>query len=460
MNQDPSTSGSPIKRLDSEDAACNVGGTKGVSRVQSVPDGATLSFEIRSYANDPSQPRIDRRHYGPCAMYLKKVSSAIDDKAVGDGWFKLFDHGYDASTKRWCTDEIIDNNGLLNINLPKGLEGGQYLARPEILALHAADAGDPQIYTGCAQINIESTGNLGPESTVSIPGHMKYGEPSTDFNIYNSDLSTYQLPGPAVAKLVAKPDSASISSTLTQGLKPEGCIVENAEWCGKEVPDYSDEKGCWAADSDCWAQGKKCYDSVGPTGGKGCELWQEKCTALQAQCKAGNFNGPPNKGKVLTPEKKSIDVGLIMATVGGGGDKPSYNSSPKSSAAAESKTAAPAQSTPAAEYEQDAESTPASSAPKVSPAAPKPTPNDSYTAPQNGDKDQAKPPVQQKEQAKPTITAAPAAPKTTALANGRTVTHTEVATLVQTVYVTVAADAYKRGVESFMARRKRAHHHM
>ena len=159
----------------------DVNGTNGVSRVQSVPDGALLTFEIRSWANDPSKPRLDRGHKGPCAVYLKKVASAIDDKGAGDGWFKLFDHGYDNSTKRWCTDEIIDNNGLLSVNLPKGLEGGYYLARPEILALHNAANNDPQFYTGCAQIFLTSTGNLGPEETVSIPGYVDYKPTSNQF---------------------------------------------------------------------------------------------------------------------------------------------------------------------------------------------------------------------------------------------------------------------------------------
>lgn len=147
MSPNPETAGSPIASLDSEDMACNVGGTKGVSRVQSVRDGALLSFEIREWANDPSKGRIDRGHKGPCAVYLKKVDSAVNDRAAGDGWFKLFDHGYDSSTDRWCSDEIIDNNGLLSVNLPKGLAGGYYLARPELLALHNANTGTQQINT-------------------------------------------------------------------------------------------------------------------------------------------------------------------------------------------------------------------------------------------------------------------------------------------------------------------------
>lgn len=47
--------------------------------MQSVSDGATLSFEIRAWPADVTKERLDRGHKGPCAVYLKKVSSAVDD---------------------------------------------------------------------------------------------------------------------------------------------------------------------------------------------------------------------------------------------------------------------------------------------------------------------------------------------------------------------------------------------
>lgn len=450
----------------------DVGGTKGVSRVQSVPDGALLTFEDREWADDPSKGSISRGHYGSCSVYLKKVDSAINDKGAGDGWFKIFDHGYDASTSRWCTDEIIDNKGLLSVNLPKGLEGGYYLARPEILALHNAlpSKNDPQFYTGCAQIFLESSGNLGPESTVSIPGYVKYGEPSTSWDIYSQDNSKYPVPGPAVAKLVAKADSASIASTQTEGAKPDDCILENANWCGKEVASYSDETGCWASSKTCWDQSKACWDAAPPTGGANCKIWENKCTSIDDACNAKSFNGPPNKGKVLTPEKKAIDVGKIMATEGGGiVDSPT----PKTSATqkVESKTDSQVVSTPAAENEYD-DSTPevpaqspaqttsaaASQAPKPSSAAPqaaKPTVDTSYPVQQQ----KGEAPVQQPSS---TITVPASAPKPTkgpaCVPGGKCVTVTELEVVTQTVYVTLASDGYKRGMESFKARRRRAHH--
>ena len=62
--------------------AVNVDGSKGVSRVQTVPDGATLTFEIRSWPDDPSKERLERGHKGPCALYLKKVASAVEDQGM------------------------------------------------------------------------------------------------------------------------------------------------------------------------------------------------------------------------------------------------------------------------------------------------------------------------------------------------------------------------------------------
>jgi hypothetical protein len=148
---------------------------------------------------------------------------------------------------------------------------------------------------------------------------VKAGEPSVSVNIYyGDDLSKYTTPGPAVAKLVSSASASDAQTSQTEGLRPAGCIAENANWCGKEVPDYSDETGCWASGQKCWDQSQVCYDTAPPTGNAGCEIWQAKCKDLNDQCTAKNFNGPPNKGKDLTPKKSTIEIGLIMATQGGG----------------------------------------------------------------------------------------------------------------------------------------------
>ncbi|KAF2188168.1 lytic polysaccharide monooxygenase [Zopfia rhizophila CBS 207.26] len=325
MRQDPAHASDPLSDLSSKDLACNVDGTKGVSRVQSVKDGSTLTFEFRSWPNDPSKERLDPGHKGPCAVYLKKVDSAINDEGAGDGWFKIWDDGYDAEKKEWCTDKMIANKGLMSVVLPTGLKGGYYLARPEILALHNANKNDPQFYAGCAQIFLEGSGNLVPESTVSIPGYVKAGEESVSFDIYNKDNSKYPIPGPSAAKLSSSAAGAAnmkTQSAQNEGQKPEGCILENANWCGEEVSSYSDEAGCWKANEACWSQNDECYKSSPPTGNAGCKIWENKCKDIQSACEAGNFNGPPSKGKDLTPKAETIDVGPVMPTEGVTGGSP------------------------------------------------------------------------------------------------------------------------------------------
>lgn len=76
------------------------GGTRGVSRVCPVNHPAKLSFEFREYPDAEAPGAIDISHKGPCAVYMKSVSSAIRDAGAGAGWFKLWEEGYDNSTSQ------------------------------------------------------------------------------------------------------------------------------------------------------------------------------------------------------------------------------------------------------------------------------------------------------------------------------------------------------------------------
>ena len=363
---------------------------------------------------------------------MKKVESAIaSNNAAGDGWFKIWDEGFDQAAGKWCINKMIDNNGHLSVTIPSDIEGGYYLVRPELLALHAAQDSppDPQFYVGCAQLYLDSTGTARP-ATVTIPqNYVDISMPGMTFNVYAKPLALpYPLFGPpaykgggspapsvtasatasaapsksaatssgpsasAVASLsvpayvnavestipnypttdavdavdavdvvdavdaVGARDaadavdavdavdecdadedvnteadapmtsaSASSSSAMpvasknarpsysykrrgvqTEGLKPAGCVMVNANWCGLELKSYSDENGCWSASADCWTQSKACFDQAPPTGAKNCELWNNKCNNLDSSCNAKQFPGPPNAGKDLTPESPNL----------------------------------------------------------------------------------------------------------------------------------------------------------
>lgn len=243
-------------------------GTVGVSRVCGISQSSTLTFQFRQWADGSQAGIIPANHRGPCSVYLKKVSSAISDSGYGGGWFKIWESGYDESTQEWCTDRLIAANGLLSVEMPADLEGGSYLARPEVLALHEASTGDPQFYTGCAQVWLDSAATGGPgEATVAIPGYVQAGQESVSFNVWETPMDLpYPIPGPAVyengaagslkrevhghARVHARLHEKALATvekrdTQTEGLKPEGCVVENGNWCGFEVASYTDQVGCW-----------------------------------------------------------------------------------------------------------------------------------------------------------------------------------------------------------------------
>ena len=240
----------PLPSVTSPDMACGVNGENGVSRVAAANAGSTLVFEWRDWP-DGSQPgSIDISHKGPCAVYMKKVdNSAASNNAAGNGWFKIMDDGYDSNAGKWCTEKLIPNNGHLSATVPKDLAAGYYLVRPELLALHQADKTppDPQFYVGCAQIFLSSTGSAVPSNTVSIPGYVNLSTPAMTFNIWQVPM---KLPFPDFGPPVyaggsSKRDIAARDMTQTIGLKPQGCVLTNGNWCGFIPPSFTDQNSCW-----------------------------------------------------------------------------------------------------------------------------------------------------------------------------------------------------------------------
>ena len=88
-------------------------GTAGVARVCAVNQSLKLSLLCRE-TPDGSQPgSIDPSHKGPCAVYMNSVTDPVNDTAIGGGWFKIWDEGYNLTTSQWCTEKLIQNNGFL-----------------------------------------------------------------------------------------------------------------------------------------------------------------------------------------------------------------------------------------------------------------------------------------------------------------------------------------------------------
>lgn len=248
------------------------------------------------YSTGEKPGAIADGHLGPCAVYVKKVEDMSKDKSAGSGWFKIWEDGLDTKTGKWCVDRLIEKNGLLSVDLPAGLPAGYYLVRPEILALHSAPIGDPQFYTGCAQIFVQEGPKedlkIPSENLVSIPGYVDPATPGLTFNIYNKPLPPYPMPGPKVYT----PTSNAPATTLEQerGVVPSDCLVKNANWCGKPLAAYAGQDGCWSAVEGCYSQSQACWDSAPPSGDANCKVWQDYCKQAEAGCTAKNFAGRPS----------------------------------------------------------------------------------------------------------------------------------------------------------------------
>ena len=302
-------------------------GTIGVSRVCSITSGDTITFEFREWPNLENPGSIDPSHKGPCAVYMKKTDDPTTDQGYGDGWFKIWEQGYDSKRRKWCTEDLITNNGFMSVQMPSDLRGGYYMIRPELIALHQADntPPDPQFHIGCAQIYLKSSGGIRP-ATVSIPGYIAYGSSSLDINIYQRPLALpYIMAGPPVYLKASSSENEkrAMEHIQTLGLEPSGCIAYNANWCGTEPASYTDEDGCWAASENCYEQVNVCYDTAPPTGNTGCVAYETHCAVIQKACFAGKFKGPPKAGVLLTPKSTlssyppAASTGLAIGNIDG-----------------------------------------------------------------------------------------------------------------------------------------------
>ncbi|CCC08260.1 hypothetical protein SMACR_01808 [Sordaria macrospora] len=313
MPIDGSTSTFPIIDMNSNDMICGRDGLKKVGYTIPATAGSKMSFEFRAYADGNKPGFIDDSHQGPVAVYAKSVSD-FDQNPGGSGWFKIWHEGYDESTKKWAVQKIIDTNGILSISVPDGMPTGAYLFRTEVTAMHNVTSKgeswvvEPQFYVNCAQVYLQgsSSGQLSipKDKEVSIPGHVHPSDKGLWFNMYEMPSPVnYVIPGPKPFRPTTS-GNANVKAALAMptnypGAVPKECILKNGNWCGFEVPSYTNEDGCWAASDNCWKQSNTCFDVAPPSGQKGCHVWEkEKCQVIQDSCYAKQFTGPPNKGKV------------------------------------------------------------------------------------------------------------------------------------------------------------------
>ncbi|KAJ1822332.1 hypothetical protein LPJ56_000867 [Coemansia sp. RSA 2599] len=160
-------------------------------------DSITLEWHQET---DRDSVAIQAQHDGPCLVYLAQINKP---NPADLGWFKIFEEGYTGG--KWCSTNLNNNGGLLNVTIPKDLAAGDYLLRGEIIALPEAErvyASDltagAQYYPNCVHLTVTGSGKTSPnKNLVVFPGQYSSTHPGILVNA-NLNPVNYQIPGPDV----------------------------------------------------------------------------------------------------------------------------------------------------------------------------------------------------------------------------------------------------------------------
>jgi len=157
--------------------------------------GSTVTFQFHYEMGLGSSDTyfIDPSHHGPCLVYMAK-----SETGSGAVWFKIFEDGYNTSSKTWCVDRMRTNGGKFSVRIPTDITPGNYLIRSELIALHEGDQlYGAQPYVHCAEITVAGSGTSNPTNLVSIPGVYTPTDAGIYFDIYDG-FKTYPIPGPPI----------------------------------------------------------------------------------------------------------------------------------------------------------------------------------------------------------------------------------------------------------------------
>ncbi|KAJ2896140.1 hypothetical protein GGI21_005074, partial [Coemansia aciculifera] len=96
----------------------------------------------------------------------------------------------------------MDTKGEFTFAIPEDIPPKKYLLRPEFVTLQIADKeystseeSGAEYFPNCIQIDLISNGTAKPKGH-AIPGIYKSKDPGILMNLWDDDLTKYQIPGP------------------------------------------------------------------------------------------------------------------------------------------------------------------------------------------------------------------------------------------------------------------------
>jgi len=190
----------PVKGASNPDLACGLGAHSPAALVAPAKPGSTVELQWMGAAG----PWI--HEVGPMLTYMAQCTGTTCDKfdPKNAKWFKINEMGQKPDGTWYQAD--LKQGKSLTITLPSDLVAGEYLLRPELIALHnALSVGGAEMYPSCIQLRVEggSAKSESPSNTVSFPGAYKDDSPSLVVpDIYNPGFK-YTMPGPKLSNLVS-----------------------------------------------------------------------------------------------------------------------------------------------------------------------------------------------------------------------------------------------------------------
>lgn len=182
--------------MNSPDFRCNKGAARNgrSAKTYQVPPGTELGFKL--FYNEFIE------HPGPGFVYMSKVPDGItiEEYDGSGGWFKVWEAGLckgrEARTdSNWC----LWKKDRITFIVPQNTPPGDYLVRPEHIAVHEGHVGKAQFYMECAHIRVTGNGQGTPGPLVKIPGVYTTTDPGIAFNKWaQPPPRSYIIPGPKV----------------------------------------------------------------------------------------------------------------------------------------------------------------------------------------------------------------------------------------------------------------------
>ncbi|KAG8700118.1 hypothetical protein FRC08_004919 [Ceratobasidium sp. 394] len=217
-------SNSPVKDVASKDIICNVNNSP-VPQTIEVRAGDVVTIEWSH--DNRNDDIVDPTHKGPVLVYIAPTAS----NGQGAVWNKIFDQAF---ADDWATNKLIAAKGHISVTIPN-LAAGEYLIRPEIIALHEADtdftvnpARGAQFYMECMQIKVVSSGPITLPAGIDFQKDYKPNGQGILFDVYGKPGSSYVSPGGKIASfaVTSQPGIGPVPAPGTKPTTPTSAVAQ------------------------------------------------------------------------------------------------------------------------------------------------------------------------------------------------------------------------------------------